>query len=152
MAAADVRDMLDLPAEGQPRPHKKQKVAERRPGLWYMRSFDLLAGNKIKLTCCLYRRRSQRTIRASRRASTSDRHHRKSIQRPTKMDKQVKSPAMVYPTLSLLDQTTAQSADSSLSPGAWYLLPTVLDLTASSSAIGKEWRNLSKHRCLKERI
>lgn len=31
MAAADVRDMLDLPAEGQPRPHKKQKVAERRP-------------------------------------------------------------------------------------------------------------------------
>lgn len=34
MAAADVRDMLDLPAaEGQPRPHKKQKVVEKRPGL-----------------------------------------------------------------------------------------------------------------------
>lgn len=33
-AAADVRDMLDLPAEGQPRPHKKQKVVEKRPG-WY---------------------------------------------------------------------------------------------------------------------
>lgn len=33
MAAADVRDMLDLPAEGQqPRPHKKQKVVEKRPG------------------------------------------------------------------------------------------------------------------------
>lgn len=34
MAAADVREMLDLPAEGQPRPHKKQKVVEKRPG-WY---------------------------------------------------------------------------------------------------------------------
>lgn len=33
-AAADVRDMLDLPAEGQPRPHKKQKVVEKRPGEW----------------------------------------------------------------------------------------------------------------------
>lgn len=33
MAAADVRDMLDLPAEGQPRPHKKQKVVEKRPGV-----------------------------------------------------------------------------------------------------------------------
>lgn len=33
-AAADVRDMLDLPAEGQPRPHKKQKVVEKRPGSW----------------------------------------------------------------------------------------------------------------------
>jgi DNA methyltransferase 1-associated protein 1 len=34
MAAADVRAMLDLPAEGQqqPRPHKKQKVVEKRPG------------------------------------------------------------------------------------------------------------------------
>lgn len=32
MAAADVRDMLDLPADGQPRPHKKQKVIEKRPG------------------------------------------------------------------------------------------------------------------------
>ncbi|KAL4878526.1 hypothetical protein BJY04DRAFT_195565 [Aspergillus karnatakaensis] len=31
MAAADVRDMLDLPAEGQPRPHKKQKLVEKRP-------------------------------------------------------------------------------------------------------------------------
>ncbi|KAF5014801.1 hypothetical protein F66182_14088 [Fusarium sp. NRRL 66182] len=31
MAAADVRDMLDLPADGQPRPTKKQKVAEKRP-------------------------------------------------------------------------------------------------------------------------
>jgi DNA methyltransferase 1-associated protein 1 len=31
MAAADVRDMLDLPAEGQPRPQKKQKVVEKRP-------------------------------------------------------------------------------------------------------------------------
>ncbi|KAE8148569.1 hypothetical protein BDV25DRAFT_131123 [Aspergillus avenaceus] len=31
MAAADVRDMLDLPAEGQPRPAKKQKVVEKRP-------------------------------------------------------------------------------------------------------------------------
>ncbi|CAL5873809.1 uncharacterized protein PFLUO_LOCUS8092 [Penicillium psychrofluorescens] len=31
MAAADVREMLDLPAEGQPRPHKKQKVVEKRP-------------------------------------------------------------------------------------------------------------------------
>ncbi|RMJ27825.1 hypothetical protein PHISP_01319 [Aspergillus sp. HF37] len=31
MAAADVRDMLDLPAEGQPRPQKKQKVSEKRP-------------------------------------------------------------------------------------------------------------------------
>ncbi|GAD93232.1 DNA methyltransferase 1-associated protein DMAP1 [Paecilomyces variotii No. 5] len=32
MAAADVRDMLDLPADGQhPRPHKKQKVVEKRP-------------------------------------------------------------------------------------------------------------------------
>ncbi|KAJ5281579.1 hypothetical protein N7478_006951 [Penicillium angulare] len=30
-AAADVRDMLDLPAESQPRPHKKQKVVEKRP-------------------------------------------------------------------------------------------------------------------------
>ncbi|KAJ5673834.1 SWR1-complex protein 4 [Penicillium macrosclerotiorum] len=30
-AAADVRDMLDLPAEGQPRPTKKQKVVEKRP-------------------------------------------------------------------------------------------------------------------------
>lgn len=34
MAAADVRDMLDLPAEGQPRPAKKQKVVEKRPGWW----------------------------------------------------------------------------------------------------------------------
>lgn len=34
MAAADVRDMLDLPAEGQqqPRPNKKQKAVEKRPG------------------------------------------------------------------------------------------------------------------------
>jgi hypothetical protein len=32
MAAADVRDMLDLPADGQPRPLKKQKVVEKRPG------------------------------------------------------------------------------------------------------------------------
>lgn len=36
MAAADIRDMLDLPAEGQgqqqPRPHKKQKLVEKRPG------------------------------------------------------------------------------------------------------------------------
>jgi DNA methyltransferase 1-associated protein 1 len=31
-AAADVRDMLDLPAEGQPRPTKKAKVVEKRPG------------------------------------------------------------------------------------------------------------------------
>lgn len=31
-SAGDVRDMLDLPAEGQPRPHKKQKVVEKRPG------------------------------------------------------------------------------------------------------------------------
>ncbi|KAJ5907752.1 hypothetical protein N7495_000434 [Penicillium taxi] len=31
MSSADVRDMLDLPAEGQPRPHKKQKVVEKRP-------------------------------------------------------------------------------------------------------------------------
>ncbi|EGE03070.1 SWR1-complex protein 4 [Trichophyton equinum CBS 127.97] len=31
MAAADVRDMLDLPADGQPRPAKKQKVVEKRP-------------------------------------------------------------------------------------------------------------------------
>ncbi|KAK5690970.1 swr complex subunit, partial [Elasticomyces elasticus] len=33
MAAADVRDMLDLPAEGQqqPRPQKKQKAVEKRP-------------------------------------------------------------------------------------------------------------------------
>lgn len=33
MAAADVRDMLDLPAEGQgpPKPHKKPKVVEKRP-------------------------------------------------------------------------------------------------------------------------
>ncbi|PGH27516.1 hypothetical protein AJ80_00757 [Polytolypa hystricis UAMH7299] len=31
MAAADVRDMLDLPAESQPRPAKKQKVVEKRP-------------------------------------------------------------------------------------------------------------------------
>ncbi|EEQ87819.2 DNA methyltransferase 1-associated protein 1 [Blastomyces dermatitidis ER-3] len=32
MAAADIRDMLDLPADGgQPRPHKKQKVVEKRP-------------------------------------------------------------------------------------------------------------------------
>ncbi|KAF3389548.1 SWR1-complex protein 4 [Penicillium rolfsii] len=30
-AAADVRDMLDLPAEGQPRPAKKAKVVEKRP-------------------------------------------------------------------------------------------------------------------------
>ncbi|GLI77592.1 swr complex subunit [Penicillium ochrochloron] len=30
-AAADVRDMLDLPAEGQPRPTKKAKVVEKRP-------------------------------------------------------------------------------------------------------------------------
>jgi DNA methyltransferase 1-associated protein 1 len=33
-AAADVRDMLDLPAESQPRPHKKQKVVEKRPGMY----------------------------------------------------------------------------------------------------------------------
>ncbi|WEW55444.1 swr complex subunit [Emydomyces testavorans] len=33
MAAADIRDMLDLPQESQPRPAKKQKVAEpKRPG------------------------------------------------------------------------------------------------------------------------
>ncbi|KAL4906500.1 SWR1-complex protein 4 [Aspergillus multicolor] len=31
MAAADVRDMLNLPAEGQTRPHKKHKVVEKRP-------------------------------------------------------------------------------------------------------------------------
>ena len=35
MSSADVRDMLDLPAEGQPRPHKKQKVVEKRPGKKY---------------------------------------------------------------------------------------------------------------------
>lgn len=44
MAAADVRDMLDLPAEGQQqsRPHKKQKVVEKRPG-----SLTLLTGKII---------------------------------------------------------------------------------------------------------
>ena len=36
-SAGDVRDMLDLPAEGQPRPHKKQKVVEKRPGWCYAR-------------------------------------------------------------------------------------------------------------------
>lgn len=37
MAAADVRDMLDLPADGgPPRPHKKQKVVEKRPGKWIL--------------------------------------------------------------------------------------------------------------------
>lgn len=43
MAAADVRDMLDLPAEGQQqqtRPHKKQKVTEKRPGV-----YSAIAGN-----------------------------------------------------------------------------------------------------------
>ncbi|EAW10204.1 SANT/Myb-like DNA-binding domain-containing protein [Aspergillus clavatus NRRL 1] len=40
MAAADVRDMLDLPAEGQPRPHKKQKVVEKRPG-WFGSVLDI---------------------------------------------------------------------------------------------------------------
>lgn len=42
MAAADVRDMLDLPADGHhPRPHKKQKVVEKRPGE-YIPSFQIL--------------------------------------------------------------------------------------------------------------
>lgn len=40
-AAADVRDMLDLPAEGQPRPHKKQKVVEKRPGMYHLGSVTL---------------------------------------------------------------------------------------------------------------
>lgn len=59
MAAADVRDMLDLPAEGQPRPHKKQKVAEKRPG-----SFLTFPPKRIIL---MYPRGyNSRTIRASR--------------------------------------------------------------------------------------
>ena len=33
MSSADVRDMLDLPNEGHPRPVKKQKIVEKRPGL-----------------------------------------------------------------------------------------------------------------------
>lgn len=33
MSNADVRDMLDLPSDGHPRPVKKQKVAEKRPGM-----------------------------------------------------------------------------------------------------------------------
>lgn len=32
MTTADVRDMLDLPTDGQPRPAKKQKTVEKRPG------------------------------------------------------------------------------------------------------------------------
>lgn len=33
MTSADVRDMLDLPTgDGHPRPAKKQKVVEKRPG------------------------------------------------------------------------------------------------------------------------
>lgn len=32
MTTADVRDMLDLPSDGQPRPVKKQKTVEKRPG------------------------------------------------------------------------------------------------------------------------
>ena len=32
MSSADVRDMLDLPADGHPRPAKKQKTVEKRPG------------------------------------------------------------------------------------------------------------------------
>lgn len=40
-AAADVRDMLDLPAESQPRPHKKQKVVEKRPGMCFLTSVSL---------------------------------------------------------------------------------------------------------------
>ena len=32
MTSADVRDMLDLPSDGRPRPVKKQKTVEKRPG------------------------------------------------------------------------------------------------------------------------
>lgn len=32
MSSADVRDMLDLPYSGQPRPAKKHKTVEKRPG------------------------------------------------------------------------------------------------------------------------
>lgn len=31
MTTADVRDMLDLPTDGHPRPAKKQKTVEKRP-------------------------------------------------------------------------------------------------------------------------
>ena len=32
MSSADVRDMLDLPSHGHPRPAKKHKTVEKRPG------------------------------------------------------------------------------------------------------------------------
>lgn len=41
MAAADVRDMLDLPADGQTRPLKKQKIVEKRPGKTFSSLFLL---------------------------------------------------------------------------------------------------------------
>lgn len=43
--------MLDLPAEGQPRPHKKQKIVEKRPG-----PFSFLCGEYARMDCLLTRR------------------------------------------------------------------------------------------------
>ncbi len=39
MTSADVRDMLDLPNDGHPRPAKKQKTVEKRPGLLHFSRF-----------------------------------------------------------------------------------------------------------------
>nr|KMM73394.1 SWR1-complex protein 4 [Coccidioides posadasii RMSCC 3488] len=46
MAAADIRDMLDLPQESQPRPAKKQKVAEPKRPEGYNRELYALLGDK----------------------------------------------------------------------------------------------------------
>ncbi|KAI1936407.1 swr complex subunit [Ophidiomyces ophidiicola] len=46
MAAADIRDMLDLPQESQPRPAKKQKVGETKRPDGYSRELYALLGDK----------------------------------------------------------------------------------------------------------
>ncbi|EEP77063.1 conserved hypothetical protein [Uncinocarpus reesii 1704] len=46
MAAADIRDMLDLPQESQPRPAKKQKIAEPKRPEGYNRELYALLGDK----------------------------------------------------------------------------------------------------------
>lgn len=40
MSSADVRDMLDLPSSGHPRPAKKHKTVEKRPGRGYTYSIQ----------------------------------------------------------------------------------------------------------------
>lgn len=96
MAAADVRDMLDLPAEGQPRPHKKQKVVEKRPGRFAFMIYSV----SIQTLMSMLRGYYSRALRASRRKGASDRHQREQIQGKAEMDEQAQGAPMVCSRLA----------------------------------------------------